>query len=75
MNEGESGSVLTGSSETDWRTGLDESLRTDPSLADIKDISGLAKSYIHAQKMIGRDKLPSHKMAPRKTRGIVFTID
>jgi len=57
MNEGESGSVLTGSSETDWRTGLDESLRTDPSLADIKDISGLAKSYIHAQKMIGRDKV------------------
>jgi len=58
MSEELNGSVEdAGSSVTDWKASLDESLRSDPSLADIKDVSGLAKSYIHAQKMVGRDKV------------------
>lgn len=65
MDEGNSGSVLgTGSSEapapevvSDWRSGLPEDVAGDPSLADIKDVSSLAKSYVHAQRMVGRDKV------------------
>ena len=40
-----------------WRDSLDEDLQTSPSLADIKDVPSLAKSYVHAQKLIGRDKV------------------
>ena len=43
---------------TDWKSGLSEDIRADKSLENIKDISGLAKSYIHAQKMVGADKIP-----------------
>lgn len=66
MSEEINGSVDTGSSVADWKASLDESLRSDPSLADIKDVSGLAKSYIHAQKMVGRDKvaIPQEGAAP-----------
>jgi len=58
-----------GSSEpTSWLSGVDESIREDPSLADIKDITGLAKSYIHAQKMVGADKivLPTETAEPEE---------
>ena len=41
----------------DWRASLDETLRADPTLADIRDLNGLAKSYIHAQRMVGKDKI------------------
>ena len=44
-------------SAMDWRASLDETLRADPTLADIKDLNGLAKSYVHAQRMIGKDKI------------------
>lgn len=57
MSEEAIGSVDAGSSGGDWMSGLDESIRTDPSLADIKDVNGLAKSYVHAQRMVGRDKI------------------
>ena len=37
---------------------LPEDLRGEPSLRNFTDTAGLAKSYVHAQKMIGVDKLP-----------------
>lgn len=40
-----------------WKEALPEDLKTDPSLSSIMDIQSLAKSYIHGQKMIGRDKI------------------
>jgi len=43
--------------QVDWRENLPEDLRNDPSLTTVKDVPGLAKSYIHAQKMIGADKI------------------
>lgn len=52
---GDTGGSSAGS--MDWRAGLDETLRADPTLADIKDLNGLAKSYVHAQRMIGKDKI------------------
>ena len=43
---------------TDWKASLSEEIRSDKSLENIKDIEGLAKSYVHAQKMVGSDKIP-----------------
>ena len=45
----------------DWKANLPEDIRNDTSLAPIKDIEGLAKSYVNAQKLIGRDKIPMPK--------------
>lgn len=42
----------------DWKASLPEDLRQDPSLADIQDVPNLAKGFINAQKLIGRDKIP-----------------
>lgn len=52
----------------DWRASLDDTLRSDPTLADIKDLNGLAKSYVHAQRMIGKDKIaiPSETADPKE---------
>ena len=43
--------------QVEWRESLPEDLKSDPSLLTVKDVPGLAKSYIHAQKMIGADKI------------------
>ena len=42
----------------DWRLALPPELQEDASLRTINDISTLAKSYVHAQKLIGADKIP-----------------
>lgn len=42
---------------SDWRSGLDEGLRADPSLAKFKDIGGLAKSYKSLEGLLGKDKV------------------
>lgn len=46
---------------TDWRSSLSEDLRENPSLRDFKDINGLAKSYVHAQSLVGGEKIPLPK--------------
>ena len=38
--------------EVNWRESLPEDLKEDPSLKSIQDVPGLAKSFIHAQKMV-----------------------
>ena len=43
---------------SDWRADLPEEIRLDPSMSTINDVSSLAKGYVHAQRMIGRDKIP-----------------
>lgn len=43
---------------TDWRATLPDDIRDDPSLASITDVSGLAKGFIHGQKLIGMDRIP-----------------
>lgn len=40
-----------------WRDGLDPELKDHPSLANFKDPKDLAKSWVNAQKLIGKDKL------------------
>ena len=48
----------TPETNTDWRAALSDELRADKSLENIKDVQSLAKSYIHAQKLVGADKIP-----------------
>lgn len=41
----------------DWRASIPEELRMEPSLKDIADVGTLAKSFVHAQKLVGADKI------------------
>ena len=41
----------------DWKQALSETIRDDASITKFDDIESLAKSYISAQNMIGRDKI------------------
>ncbi|MGE0736045.1 MAG: hypothetical protein AB7G15_17130 [Alphaproteobacteria bacterium] len=43
---------------SDWRAEIPRELQMEPSLARIKDVGGLAKSYVEAQRMIGAEKIP-----------------
>jgi hypothetical protein len=44
--------------ESDWRSGVAEDLRSNPHLETFKSVDDLAKSWINAQRLIGKDKLP-----------------
>lgn len=39
--------------EVDWRSGLPDDLKSDPSLKDFKDVSALAKSHLELRKLQG----------------------
>lgn len=41
----------------DWRSNIPEEIRDHKSLSHINDVGALAKSYVHAQSMIGADKV------------------
>lgn len=43
-----------GGAQQTWRDSLPEDIRQNPALLPFSDISGLAKSYIHAQSAIGK---------------------
>ena len=45
------------SASVSWLEGLPEELRNEPSLRNFTDSATLAKSYVHAQRMIGADKV------------------
>ena len=49
----------------DWKTHLSEELRSEKSLDTVADIPSLAKSFVHAQKMVGANKaiVPDPKLA------------
>ncbi len=50
-----------------WTSSLPEELRKEAGLAKFKDISGLAKSYLEAEKRIsGSVKLPTEKSTPEE---------
>lgn len=52
------GAPAEGKGLQDWKLGLPPELQEDASLKSIADVSALAKSYIHAQKLVGADKIP-----------------
>ena len=41
-----------------WKASLPEEIRDHKSLDSIKDVGGLAKGYLHAQSLVGADKVP-----------------
>ena len=43
--------------ETSWRDSLSDDIKGDASLENINDINSLAKGYVHAQRMVGADKI------------------
>jgi hypothetical protein len=52
--------TLTGTPATNpttWRDTLPQDLRDNPSLRTINDVPSLAKSYVHAQSLVGADKI------------------
>lgn len=53
-------------SVADWRDSIPEEIRGHSSLEHINDIGALAKSYVHAQQMVGADKiaLPGKSATP-----------
>lgn len=62
--EGGGGSSLGGAAEganqgggESWRDSLPEDMRGDETLSRFSDVESLAKSYINARQMIGRDKI------------------
>jgi hypothetical protein len=55
---------------TDWSASLPDELKSDPSLAPLKGkgIADVVKSYVNAQRMVGKDKvaLPGEKATPEE---------
>lgn len=47
-----------GGAAASWRDSLPAELKADPSIAKFPTVEVLAQSYINAQKLIGRDKIP-----------------
>ncbi len=54
---GGTGAAGTGGAPADWRSSLPDDIKGEASLGAIKTVADLAKSYIHAQKAIGKDKI------------------
>ena len=50
-------SEQTAATETSWRDSLSDDLKTNASLQKFSDVGTLAKSYINAEQMIGKDKM------------------
>lgn len=44
-------------SGADWKSAIPEELREHPSIAGMQDVASLAKSMVHAQSMVGADKI------------------
>jgi hypothetical protein len=46
-----------GSLPENWKDFLPDEIKNDPSIKSLKDVQALAKSYIHGQKLVGKDKI------------------
>jgi hypothetical protein len=51
-------SQATQESKVDFRTLIPESFKTEKSLQNFNDMESFVKSYLHAQKLVGMDKIP-----------------
>lgn len=45
----------------EWMSGLPEDLQSSKSLSKFKDVENLARGYVNAEKLIGRDQIPMPK--------------
>jgi len=41
----------------DWKSALPDDIKNDPAMKTVVSVEGLAKSFVHGQKMIGADKI------------------
>jgi len=57
----QSGGGTPPSASASWRDGLAEDLKSNEVLSKFTDINALAKGYINAEQLIGRDKIPMPK--------------
>ena len=64
-SEGGGGLAVGDETQADWKASLPAEIRDEPSLAQIKDVASLAKSYVHAQRLIGGEKI----LAPKDSWG------
>jgi hypothetical protein len=69
-------------SSADWRSGLSPDLLAEKSLADFKDVGGLAKAYVDTKRLVGApleppgaDAKPEQISAYRKRLGVPDTHD
>lgn len=62
--------------ETSWRDSLPEDLRGNGALAQFKDVGSLAKSYVHAQSLIGKKGVivPGEKATDEEWAGFFKAI-
>ena len=58
VDAGQAPSESVAQTETSWRDTLPEEIREHKSLSTIPDVGALAKSFVHAESMIGSDKIP-----------------
>ena len=61
VDPGAGKTVDPGAGGFDWKTQIPEDIKSESSLAQIKDLPTLIKSYVHAQKLVGADKMPVPK--------------
>ena len=60
----------TTTEQDDWRSSLSEDLQKNPNLEKYSSVESLAKAYINASSMLGRDKLT----VPKATKsGVIST--
>lgn len=57
LRDGDPGGGGGGGGGNDFVSALPETLRSEPSLQSFKDVGGLAKSYVEAQKLIGANRV------------------
>jgi hypothetical protein len=51
-----------------WLSGLDESLKQDPTISRFKDPGSLAKSYVELRKSLGKSEIPNEKSTPEEVQ-------
>lgn len=56
---GGTGDSGAGGGAPDWRASLAPEIRDDPSLKNIADVPSLAKGYVHAQRLVGQERIPA----------------
>src|SRR3989304_3701646 len=58
----------------DWKEALDAGIKEHPSLSDFKTPADLAKSWVNAQKLIGKEKIPlPGEKATKEDWDVVFS--
>lgn len=57
VGDGGSNAGGGGGNDRSWLESLPDDIKSDPSLAVYKDVGGLAKAYVNAQKLIGANKV------------------